>query len=147
MIQPPLNFQGLSELGPEVEGNKFVYGHRRIGVGTFRVAASCNFLLGDAKFTALIFLRFIRPLCYVLRSTFIAAAVLVQPSFALIVLSHDAECQVEWNTACQRVLASRISDGLLPPGEIHSDIRSFRPSAEIREQVECLTGGFPCQAS
>jgi len=55
---------------------------------------------------------------------------------------------VEWDDYCQRVIAARIKDGLLPNAPIFGDIRTFIDSgcAELyRGITDVVTGGFPCQ--
>lgn len=55
---------------------------------------------------------------------------------------------VEWDDACQQVLAARIQDGHLPEAPIYSDIRAFTAEGYARSYqglVDVLTGGFPCQ--
>lgn len=55
---------------------------------------------------------------------------------------------VEINDYCQRVIAARIRDGLLPDapifGDIHAFIREGYASA-YQGMVDVITGGFPCQ--
>jgi DNA (cytosine-5)-methyltransferase 1 len=56
---------------------------------------------------------------------------------------------VEWDDYCQRVLAARIRDGILPDAPIFGDIKTFidSGSAELyRGVTDVITGGFPCQA-
>jgi DNA (cytosine-5)-methyltransferase 1 len=55
---------------------------------------------------------------------------------------------VEFNDYCQRVIAQRIADGILPSAPIFGDIRTFVDSgcAELyRGVAEVVSGGFPCQ--
>jgi DNA (cytosine-5)-methyltransferase 1 len=55
---------------------------------------------------------------------------------------------VEFNNYCQRVIAQRIKDGLLPEAPIFSDIKAFigEGYAEgYRGLVGVITAGFPCQ--
>lgn len=55
---------------------------------------------------------------------------------------------VEWDEYCQRVIAKRIRDGILPNAPIFGDIRTFINSgcAELyRGVTDVITGGFPCQ--
>ncbi len=55
---------------------------------------------------------------------------------------------VEWDDYCQRVLAARIKDGILPDAPIFGDIKTFIDSgcAELyRGITDIVTGGFPCQ--
>lgn len=55
---------------------------------------------------------------------------------------------VEWSDYCQRVIAARIRDGILPNAPIFGDIRTFISSgcAELyRGVTDVITGGFPCQ--
>jgi site-specific DNA-cytosine methylase len=55
---------------------------------------------------------------------------------------------VEWDDYCQRVLAARIRDGILPDAPILGDIKTFIDSgcAELyRGVTDVITAGFPCQ--
>lgn len=55
---------------------------------------------------------------------------------------------VEFNEYCQRVIAQRIADGILPNAPIFGDIRTFISegyAAAYTGLVDCLSGGFPCQ--
>lgn len=55
---------------------------------------------------------------------------------------------VEWDDYCQRVIAQRIADGILPAAPIFTDVREFIQSgaaAEYRGFADVVTGGFPCQ--
>lgn len=55
---------------------------------------------------------------------------------------------VEWDEYCQRVLAARIRDGLLPRAPIFGDVRQFVQSGAAREYrgfADVVTAGFPCQ--
>lgn len=55
---------------------------------------------------------------------------------------------VEFNDYCQRVIAQRIADGILPVAPIFGDIRTFLSEgcAELyRGVTDIVTGGFPCQ--
>ena len=55
---------------------------------------------------------------------------------------------VEWNDYCQRVIAQRITDGILPAAPIFTDVREFVRSGaadQYRGFVDVVTGGFPCQ--
>lgn len=55
---------------------------------------------------------------------------------------------VEWNDYCQRVIAQRIADGILPAAPIFTDVREFVQSGaatEYRGFADVVTGGFPCQ--
>lgn len=55
---------------------------------------------------------------------------------------------VEWDTYCQRVLRSRIDDGLFSRAPIFGDIRHFIQSGsaeQYRGFIDVVTGGFPCQ--
>lgn len=55
---------------------------------------------------------------------------------------------VEFNTYCQRVIAQRIADGILPVAPIFGDVRQFVESGAAREYrgfADVVTGGFPCQ--
>jgi len=56
---------------------------------------------------------------------------------------------VEWDDYCQRVLAARIRDGILPEAPIFGDIQAFINdgyAASYTGLVDVVTGGFPCQA-
>ena len=55
---------------------------------------------------------------------------------------------VEWNEYCQRVIAARIRDGILPAAPIFGDIYAFNRegyAAAYTGMVDVITGGFPCQ--
>lgn len=55
---------------------------------------------------------------------------------------------VEWDDYCQRVIAARIRDGILPDAPIFGDIRTFIRdgyAASYTGMVDVVTGGFPCQ--
>jgi len=55
---------------------------------------------------------------------------------------------VEFNEYCQRVIAQRIADGILPSAPIFGDVRQFVESGAAREYrgfADVVTGGFPCQ--
>lgn len=55
---------------------------------------------------------------------------------------------VEWNEYCQRVIAARIKDGMLPNAPIFGDIHAFLSegyAAAYSGMVDVVTGGFPCQ--
>jgi DNA (cytosine-5)-methyltransferase 1 len=55
---------------------------------------------------------------------------------------------VEWNEYCQRVIAQRIKDGILPAAPIFTDVREFVQSGaadQYRGVTDVVTGGFPCQ--
>lgn len=55
---------------------------------------------------------------------------------------------VEWNEYCQRVIAARIADGILPVAPIFTDVREFVQSGaatEYRGIADVVSGGFPCQ--
>jgi len=55
---------------------------------------------------------------------------------------------VEIDDYCQRVLAARIRDGLLPAAPIFGDIRTFIAdgyAAGYSGLVDVITAGFPCQ--
>ena len=55
---------------------------------------------------------------------------------------------VEWNEYCQRVIAARIRDGILPAAPIFGDIHAFNRdgyAASYQGMVDVVTGGFPCQ--
>lgn len=55
---------------------------------------------------------------------------------------------VEWDEYCQRVIAQRIKDGILPAAPIFTDVRKFVQSGaaeQYRGVADVVTGGFPCQ--
>jgi DNA (cytosine-5)-methyltransferase 1 len=55
---------------------------------------------------------------------------------------------VEWNDYCQRVIAARIKDGILPDAPIFTDVRQFAQSGaadQYRGIADVVTAGFPCQ--
>ena len=55
---------------------------------------------------------------------------------------------VENNPYCQKILAQRISDGILDAAPIFGDIRKFISegyATSYKGLVDIITGGFPCQ--
>lgn len=55
---------------------------------------------------------------------------------------------VEWDVYCQRVLAARIADGLIPCAPIFGDVREFVQSGaaeQYRGFADVVSAGFPCQ--
>lgn len=55
---------------------------------------------------------------------------------------------VESNDYCQRVIAARIRDGILPDAPIFGDIRAFNSDGyadSYSGMVDVLSAGFPCQ--
>lgn len=55
---------------------------------------------------------------------------------------------VEINEYCQRVIAQRIKDGILPVAPIFTDVREFVQSGAAdcyRGHTDVVSGGFPCQ--
>jgi DNA (cytosine-5)-methyltransferase 1 len=55
---------------------------------------------------------------------------------------------VEINEYCQRVIAQRIKDGILPEAPIFGDIRTFISEGYAESytgMVDVITAGFPCQ--
>lgn len=55
---------------------------------------------------------------------------------------------VEYDEYCQRVIAQRIADGILPSAPIFGDVHKFVQSSAAREYrgfTDVLTAGFPCQ--
>jgi site-specific DNA-cytosine methylase len=55
---------------------------------------------------------------------------------------------VEWDDYCQRVLAARIRNGILPDAPIFGDIKTFISdgyAASYTGMVDVITAGFPCQ--
>ena len=43
------------------------------------------------------------------------------------------------------VIGARMEEGHLPRAPVFPDITTFDPSPEMQEQVQCMSGGFPCQ--
>ncbi len=54
-------------------------------------------------------------------------------------------CYCEIDPYCQCCLLSRISDGDLENAPIWDDIRTFNIPPAIREYIDIIHGGFPCQ--
>lgn len=55
---------------------------------------------------------------------------------------------VEQNDYCQRVIAARIADRILPDAPIFGDVRAFIRdgyAASYQGMVDVITAGFPCQ--
>jgi len=55
---------------------------------------------------------------------------------------------VEWDDYCQRVIAARIKDGILPDAPIFGNIKKFISdwyAASYQGLVDIITAGFPCQ--
>lgn len=55
---------------------------------------------------------------------------------------------VEYDDYCQRVIAQRIQDGILPNAPIFSDIRTFLDqgyAASYQGLADVITAGWPCQ--
>jgi DNA (cytosine-5)-methyltransferase 1 len=55
---------------------------------------------------------------------------------------------VEIDDYCQRVIAARIRDGILPAAPIFGDVKAFNCdgyAAAYSGLVDVVTGGFPCQ--
>ncbi|CAK9008244.1 unnamed protein product [Durusdinium trenchii] len=46
---------------------------------------------------------------------------------------------------CQRVLRARMSEGNLPVGQIHEDVRSYHPTSRAARFAAAILAGFPCQ--
>lgn len=59
-------------------------------------------------------------------------------------LGWDTVCAVEIDPYCQRVLAQRQRDGMLPVFPIWDDIRTF-DGKPWRGAIDVVSGGFPCQ--
>lgn len=58
--------------------------------------------------------------------------------------------EVEFNSYCQQVIASRIGDSLASPGPIFSDVKKFSPGMlrghpQVLREPCGITAGFPCQ--
>lgn len=63
-------------------------------------------------------------------------------------LGWTPEGYVEWDDYCQRILAARIRDGLIPNAPIFGDIRAFIGegyAASYQGMVDVISAGFPCQ--
>lgn len=55
---------------------------------------------------------------------------------------------VEYDKYCQRLIAARIADGILPAAPLFGDVREFLQCGAAREYrgfTDVLTAGFPCQ--
>lgn len=55
---------------------------------------------------------------------------------------------VEWDDYCQRIIAARVRDGLIPAAPIFGDVREFAQSGaaeQYRGFADVVTAGFPCQ--
>ena len=55
---------------------------------------------------------------------------------------------VEFDDYCQRIIAQRIEDGILPRAPIFGDVRTFASegyAASYTGLVDVITAGFPCQ--
>ena len=61
-----------------------------------------------------------------------------------LLLGHTPVCAVEINAYCRNVLLARQRDGILPRFPIWDDVRTF-DGRQWRGQVDCVSGGFPCQ--
>lgn len=65
-----------------------------------------------------------------------------------LILGHEPIGYVEIDDYCQRVIASRIKDGILPEAPIFGDIRAFNSegfAGAYTGLVDIISGGFPCQ--
>ncbi len=65
-----------------------------------------------------------------------------------LLLGHRPIGYVEWDDYCQRVIAARIRDGILPDAPIFGDIKTFISdgyAASYTGMVDIITAGFPCQ--
>lgn len=65
-----------------------------------------------------------------------------------LLLGWEPVGYVEWNEYYQRVIAQRITDGILPVAPIFGDVRAFINEGYARAyqgMVDVLSGGFPCQ--
>ena len=65
-----------------------------------------------------------------------------------LMLGHNPVGYVEIDDYCQRVIAKRIKDGVLPEAPIFGDIRSFNGegfAGAYSGLVDIVAGGFPCQ--
>ena len=62
-------------------------------------------------------------------------------------LAWEPQCYVEYNDYCQRLIARRIADGVIPRQPIFGDIRTFTRDGYARSykgMVDVCSGGFPC---
>lgn len=65
-----------------------------------------------------------------------------------LILGHEPVGYVEIDNYCQRVIAQRIKDGVLPEAPIFGDIRTFNSegfAGAYTGLVDIVAGGFPCQ--
>ena len=65
-----------------------------------------------------------------------------------LLLGHRMKGYVEIDEYCQRIIAQRITDGILPEAPIFGDIRAFISEGYARAyqgMVDVVSGGFPCQ--
>lgn len=65
-----------------------------------------------------------------------------------LMLGHDPVGYVEIDDYCQRIIAQRIKDGILPNAPIFGDIRAFNGegfAGGYTGLVDIVAGGFPCQ--
>lgn len=65
-----------------------------------------------------------------------------------LMLGHEPIGYVEIDDYCQRIIAQRIKDGILPEAPIFGDIRSFNSEGfadSYSGLVDIVAGGFPCQ--
>jgi len=65
-----------------------------------------------------------------------------------LILGHDPVGYVEIDDYCQKVIAARIKDGILPEAPIFGDIRAFNGEGFANAYsglVDIVAGGFPCQ--
>lgn len=65
-----------------------------------------------------------------------------------LILGHEPVGYVEIDDYCQRIIAQRIKDGVLPEAPIFGDIRAFNGEGFANAYsglVDIVAGGFPCQ--
>lgn len=65
-----------------------------------------------------------------------------------LLLGHEPVGYVEIDDYCQRIIAQRIRDGVIPDAPIFSDIRTFNGEGFAESYtglVDIVAGGFPCQ--
>ena len=65
-----------------------------------------------------------------------------------LMLGHEPVGYVEIDDYCQKVIAQRIKDGVLPEAPIFGDIRTFNSEGFANAYtglVDIVAGGFPCQ--
>ena len=62
-----------------------------------------------------------------------------------MLLGHRTVCAVEYDAYARSVLLARQNDGTFPTFPVWDDVRTF-DGKPWRGIVDCVSGGFPCQA-